>query len=593
MEFDLMSIIRLIGGLALFVYGMNTMGGGLERAAGPKLEKTLEKMAGNLFRSVLMGMAVTAVIQSSSATTVMVVGFVNAGIMTLQQSVGVILGANIGTTVTAQILRLDSTGALSESFVMQLIKPKNLAYVAVAAGIIMTMLAKKKRTKDKANILIGFGILFIGMATMEGAVEPLAQLPQFSEMFAAISNPVLGVLVGTLVTAVIQSSSASIGILQALSTTGAITYAAAIPIILGQNIGTCITAFLSSIGATKNARRTAMVHFYFNLLGSVLFLVIIYGLNPFVHFHFWDIAIDKGGIANFHTLFNVTATLIFLPFSNVLVKLAERTIPADADKNDPLAKLEPRFLATPSIAFEQCQKCICEMGDTAKENFVLAITPLLEHTAQQSDKFRENEAFLDRAEVEIGKYLLSLQNNLPSGGRKLHTEMMHSLSDFEKIGDYAQNIFDEVTSLVESDAHFSDTAMQELRVMSQAVSELIELTNEAYRTRSLAAARNVEPVEEVVDILKGQLKNRHIARLNAGQCTLATGIIFLDIIHDLEKIGDHCSNIAIYTIQLCEGADEFDTHGYTKNSIKNTPLFNEQMHFYEEKYLSQLQIPVS
>ena len=322
MGFDVLSIVQMIGGLALFIYGMTTMGKGLERAAGSKLEKTLEKMTGNVVTALLMGMVVTMVIQSSSATTVMVVGFVNAGIMTLKQSVGVILGANIGTTITAQILRL-SGGEGSGNLFMDLLKPKNLAYIIVLVGVIIMMIAQKRRTRDIADIFTGFGILFIGMSVMEGAVAPLADLPQFADLFAAISNPVLGVLVGAGVTAIIQSSSASVGILQALSTTGAITYSAAIPIILGQNIGTCITAFLSSVGGSKNARRTAMVHFYFNLIGSIAvpgrrFMPIQYTVG----FSFWDNAIDKGGIANFHTLFNVTCTLLFLPFTGLLVKLA-------------------------------------------------------------------------------------------------------------------------------------------------------------------------------------------------------------------------------------------------------------------------------
>ena len=317
MEFNMLSVVQLIGGLALFIYGMTTMGKGLERAAGSKLEKTLEKMTGNVFKALLMGMVVTMVIQSSSATTVMVVGFVNAGIMSLRQSVGVILGANIGTTITAQILRLDSGGAIGENLLMQMLKPKNLAYVIVLVGVIIMMLAKKRRTRDIADIFSGFGILFIGMSVMESAVAPLADWPQFAQLFSTIANPVLGVLVGAGVTAIIQSSSASVGILQALSTTGAITYAAAIPIILGQNIGTCITAFLSSLGGSKNARRTAMVHFYFNLIGSIVFLVVVYAIQYTVGFPFWESAIDKGGIANFHTLFNVTCTILFLPFTGL------------------------------------------------------------------------------------------------------------------------------------------------------------------------------------------------------------------------------------------------------------------------------------
>lgn len=592
MGIDLMSILYLVGGLALFIYGMTTMGGGLERAAGAKLEKTLEKMTGNVLTALLMGIAVTAVIQSSSATTVMVVGFVNAGIMTLKQSVGVILGANIGTTVTAQILRLDSSGALSESFLMQLIKPKNLAYLAVLVGIILMMTAKKKSTRNIADIFVGFGILFIGMATMEAAVAPLADMPQFSELFAMISNPVLGVIVGALVTAIIQSSSASVGILQALSTTGAITYAAAIPIILGQNIGTCITAFLSSVGGNKNARRTAMLHFYFNLIGSAIFLTGVYGLNAILHFGFWDMAIDKGGIANFHTLFNVVVVLLFLPFTRFLVWLAERTIPAEVEKPDPLAKLEPRFLSTPSLAFEQCQKCISEMGLAAKQNFVLATEQIFTGVPADPKEFRERESFLDRAEVEIGKYLVSMQSNLPVGGRHLHAEMMHALSDFEKIGDYAQNLMDGYTNFREGGNRFSENATNELRVMCDAVAELIDLTVEGYQARSASVARSVEPIEEVVDILKDRLTNRHIERLNDGSCTVINGITFLELVHDLEKIGDHCSNIAIYTIQLCEGVKTFDTHGFTKNEIKSSPLFEKQMQFYAQKYLSVLGLSV-
>lgn len=588
MGIDIMSLLYLVGGLALFIYGMTTMGSGLERAAGAKLEKTLEKMTGNVVSGLLMGLAVTAVIQSSSATTVMVVGFVNAGIMTLRQSVGVILGANIGTTVTAQILRLDSTGTLSDSLIMQLLKPRNLAYIAVLAGIIVMMLAKKKRTRDIADILIGFGILFIGMSTMEAAVSPLAELPQFSQLFATISNPVLGVLVGALVTAIIQSSSASVGILQALSTTGVITYAAAIPIILGQNIGTCITAFLSSVGGSKNARRTAMVHFYFNMIGSIIFLIAVYGLNAAIGFTFWDIPIDKGGIANFHTLFNVVVTLLFLPITKLLVWLAEHTVPADEEKPDPLAKLEPRFLATPSLAFDQCQKCISEMGGAAKENFLLATGQIFTGVEPSQKEFKEREAFLDRAEVEIGKYLVSMQSNLPEGGRHLHAEMMHALSDFEKIGDYSQNIMDGYTEFREAGNRFTDNAVRELRVMCDAVGELIDLTVESYTTRSASVARSVEPIEEVVDFLKDKLTNRHIERLNDGSCTVVNGITFLEMIHDLEKIGDHCSNIAIYTIQLSEGVQTFDTHGYTKNAIKSSPLFQEQLRFYGQKYLTDL-----
>ena len=587
MEFDVLSIVQMIGGLALFIYGMTTMGKGLERAAGSKLEKTLEKMTGNVFTALIMGMVVTMVIQSSSATTVMVVGFVNAGLMTLKQSVGVILGANIGTTITAQILRL-SGGEGSGNLFMDLLKPKNLAYIIVLVGVIIMMLAKKRRTRDIADIFTGFGILFIGMAVMEGAVAPLADLPQFADLFAAISNPVLGVVVGAGVTAIIQSSSASVGILQALSTTGAITYSAAIPIILGQNIGTCITAFLSSLGGSKNARRTAMVHFYFNLIGSIAFLVAIYAMQYTVGFSFWENPIDKGGIANFHTLFNVTCTLLFLPFTGLLVKLARWSVPTGETQEDPLAKLEPRFLTTPALALDQAQRCIADMGEAAKSNFHLAVDPMFGGSAASEEIFREHEAFLDRAEVEIGRYLTTMHNVRSVDQRRQSAEMMHSLSDFEKIGDYAQNIFDRADEFRQAGLSFSATAMNELHAMTDAVSEVLDMTVEAYVTQSVSLARSVEPLEEVVDTMKEQLKSRHIERLGEGGCTMQTGIHFLDIVHDLEKISDHCSNIAIYTIQLVEGAEEFDTHAYAKAEFKSGPQFESKLKFYQNKYLSRL-----
>lgn len=588
MGFDVMNLVRLAGGLALFIYGMTIMGNGLEQAAGAKLEKTLEKMTGNVFKALLMGMIVTAVIQSSSATTVMAVGFVNAGIMTLKQSVGVILGANIGTTITGQILRLDSSGAMGDSFIMQLLKPKNFAYIMVLIGIILMMTRKSKRRRNIADILIGFGVLFIGMATMEGAVSPLADLPQFSELFATISNPVLGVLVGAGVTAIIQSSSASVGILQALSTTGAITYSAAIPIILGQNIGTCITAFLSSIGGTKNARRTAMVHFYFNMIGSIVFLIGVYSMQYTIGFDFWNEAINKAGIANFHTLFNVLVTILFLPFTKVLVFLAEHTVPAEEEKPDPLSKLEPRLLATPTIALDQAQRCIADMGTAARTNYALAVDPLFSSKAQKPELFLEQENFLDRAEVEIAKYLVQIRSDLPGGLRRQHAEMLHSLSDFEKIGDYAQNIFDCVTTLRETNSGFSEHAQKELKIMCDAVSELLDKTVNGYLERSASIARQVEPIEEVVDMLKAILKDRHIERLNEGSCSIQTGLPFLEIVHDLEKIGDHASNIAIYTIQLAEGKNGFDTHDFSKHEYKASPEFREAVEYFQKKYLTGL-----
>jgi len=587
MEFNLLSLVKLAGGLAMFVYGMTTMGKGLERAAGSQLEKTMEKMAGSTLRALLMGLVVTVVIQSSSATTVMAVGFVNAGIMTLEQSVGIIFGANIGTTITAQILRLDSGGAIGGSMFLQLLNPKNSAYLVVLAGVIIMTVAKKRRTRDIADIFSGFGILFIGMSVMENAVEPLADLPQFSDLFAAISNPILGVIVGAGVTAIIQSSSASVGILQALSTTGAISYSAATPIILGQNIGTCVTAFLSSLGGSKNARRTAMVHFYFNLLGSILFLVITYSIQYTIGFSFWNLPIDKGGIANLHSLFNVSCTLLFLPFKNFLVKLARLSVPTGEQMEDPLSKLEPRFLKTPSLALEQAQRCVADMGDMARKNYQYAIAPIFGQDLVKEEVFQENESFLDRAEVEITHYLTNMHNIRSTDQRRRMAEIMHSLSDFEKVGDYAQNIFDKLEAFRQDDLSFSESALQELRVMCDAVSEVLDLTVKGYVTYSVEESLLVEPLEEVVDTLKERIKSRHLDRLSNNQCTMQIGIPFLDIIHDLEKISDHCSNIAIYTIQLIQGAEEFDTHAYAKQAYQSTPQFQKHLRDFQKKYLQE------
>lgn len=589
MEFDMLSIVRLLGGLALFIYGMTTMGKGLERAAGSQLERTLEKMTSNVVSALIMGMIVTMVIQSSSATTVMVVGFVNAGIMSLRQSVGVILGANIGTTVTAQILRLDTGGAIGENPILKLLKPGNLAYVIVLVGVILLMVAKKRRTRDIADILCGFGILFIGMSVMESSVAPLAQLPQFTQLFATISNPILGVLVGAIVTAIIQSSSASVGILQALSTTGAISYAAAVPIILGQNIGTCITAFLSSIGGSKNARRTAMVHFYFNLIGSVLFLVGIYALHYVVNFSFWNQPIDKGGIANFHTVFNLSCTLLFLPFTQVLVRLAESSVSSSDKDNTPIVQLEPRFLTTPSLALEQARNCINQMGEVAQQNLRVTIDALFGAPMPNEEEFNMREEFLDRAEVEIGRYLTHMHNIRSVDQRRQSTEMLHSMRDFEKMGDYAQNILERVTECRQGQLNFSDTALAELHVICDAAMEAVDLTVEAYLKQSSSIAAQVEPIEDIVDILKKRLQSRHIDRLGQDKCTVKDGIQFLEIVHDLEKISDHCSNIAIYTIQMVEGAEEFDTHEYARSAFRASPAFAEKLRFYEQKYLSRLE----
>ena len=588
---DIFSIVKLCGGLALFIYGMNVMGDALEKVAGEKLEKTLETMTGNIFKSIFLGALVTAVIQSSSATTVMVVGFVNAGIMTLTQAVGIIMGANIGTTMTAQLLRIG--GGEEAGLIMKFLKPSNLAYVAVAVGFLFMLMKKKRKMKDVGEILLGLGVLFIGMNTMEGAVSGLRELPAFQAMFATLKNPILGVLAGALVTAAIQSSSASVGILQAVAATGAVSFAAAIPIIFGQNIGTCITSFMSSLGASKNARRAAMLHLYFNLIGTIVFMIAMYAIKAVVGFSFWDSPITKADIANFHTIFNVVVTVLFIPFSKMLVKLAEKTIKVDERDNElelELARLDERFLATPSVALEQCHKVITTMGNIALGNLMLTNAAVVDGIALNEETFNENESFLDNGEARINKYMLSIkEDDLSPSGRKLYEEIMHTVSDFEKIGDYTENIYESYQSIVDNGISFSEEAMFELKIIRDATEEIVELATQAFTEGNIGVAARIEALEENIDGMREALKSKHIHRLRTGLCTVDVGMPFLDIIQNYEKIADHCSKIAIYVMMYNDDTDSFDVHEYRKMTKKaHNGEYDKWLGEYEDKYLSRL-----
>ena len=588
---DIFALVKLCGGLALFIYGMNVMGDALEKVAGEKLEKTLETMTGNIFKAIFLGALVTAVIQSSSATTVMVVGFVNASIMTLKQAVGVIMGANIGTTMTAQLLRIG--GGEEAGIVMQFLKPSNLAYVAVAVGFVMILMKKKRKMKDAGEILLGLGVLFIGMNTMEGAVSGLRELPAFQAMFATLKNPILGVIAGALVTAAIQSSSASVGILQAVAATGAVSYAAAIPIIFGQNIGTCITSFMSSLGASKNARRAAMLHLYFNLIGTIVFMIGMYAIKAIIGFTFWDDPITKGAIANFHTIFNVVVTVLFIPFNGLLVKLAEKSIPTNAKDNDldlELARLDERFLETPAVALEQCHKVVTTMGHIALGNLMITNAAVVDGIAPSKETFYENETFLDNGEARINKYMLAIkEDDLSAGSRKLYEEIMHTVSDFEKIGDYTENIYEQYQSIVDNGVSFSEEAMFELKIIRDAVEEIVELTTHAFVEGSIPVAARIEALEENIDGMREALKSKHIHRLRTGLCTVDTGMPFLDIIQNYEKIADHCSKIAIYIMMYNDNTDSFDVHEYRKTAKKiHSGEYDKWLSEYEDKYLNRL-----
>ena len=588
MRVDILSIVRLVGGLGLFIYGMTTMGNALEKLAGEKLERTLEAMTSNIFKAILMGALVTGIIQSSSATTVMVVGFVNAGIMSLNQAVGVIMGANIGTTVTAQLLRLDSASAVSDSIVMQLLNPSMLSYVAVAVGAVLVMMTKRKKLGSLGEMLLGLGVLFIGMSTMENSVVVLRDSPWFVELFSTLQNPVLGIVAGTLVTAAIQSSSASVGILQAVASTGAVTYAAAIPIILGQNIGTCVTALLSSLGGNKNAKRAAMIHFYFNLLGSIFFIVVVYLCRPLFG-ELWTSAIDKAAIANFHTAFNIIVTVLFIPFRQVLIFLAEKTIRTKGPVvGEDLDLLDERFYSSPAVALEQCGKVINSMGVYALINIQMVCAGILEKKPFHKENFRENEEYIDRCEARLNSYMVGLKGEeLSEESKRSYAEMMHAIGDFERIGDYAENLLDQYEYITQKQIVFSSEAQNELGVMRRATEEIVNLTNDAYAASDSEASSRIEALEDVIDTLKETLKSKHISRLQNGQCTVATGIPFLDIIHNFEKISDHCANIAVYITMYNDQNGLFDIHEYRKVASQvGGDQFRYWQKYYEDLYLT-------
>ncbi|MGN1115596.1 MAG: Na/Pi cotransporter family protein [Candidatus Ornithomonoglobus sp.] len=553
---DIFKVFSLFGGLAMFLYGMNVMGEGLEKLGGGRFEKILERLTSNPIKGVVLGAAVTAVIQSSSATTVMVVGFVNSGIMKLSQAIGIIMGANIGTTVTSWILSL--SGIQGDSFWVQLCKPANFTPVLALIGIILTMASKSDKKQNIGTILIGFAVLMFGMETMSSAVAPLKDVPQFTNILTLFRNPVLGVLAGAALTAIIQSSSASVGILQALSATGQITFGAAIPIIMGQNIGTCVTALISCIGAGKNAKRAAMVHLYFNIIGTVLFLVVFYTANAFIHFEFTDGPVDPFKIAVVHTIFNISATAVLLPFNKLLERLARMTIKEGKDISG-FAVLDERFLQTPSFAVEQCMTLATNMAYIAKDSFTLVQECVAKYSEKNDKRIIENESMADEYEDVLGAYLikLSAQKLIATDARKVSI-LLHAITDFEKITDYAADLVFTAREKHEKEVHFSEKARQEITIMVNAVSEIIDLTISAFSGNDVTLANKVEPLEDVIDKLRNDLKTRHIKRMQDGRCSVTQGFIFTDYITALEKISDHCANVAAAIIEL--NNENYDVH---------------------------------
>ena len=586
---DIFGVLSLIGGL-VFLYGMDLLGEGLTGASGGKLEKILEKLTSNPLKAVLLGAGVTAVIQSSSATTVMVVGFVNSGIMKLSQAVGVIMGANIGTTITSWILSL--TGIESSNIFISLLKPTSFSPVLAAVGIVFLMFLKKDSLKNPGKIMIGFALLMYGMDAMSSSVAPLAEVPQFASILTAFSNPVLGMLAGMLFTAIIQSSSASVGILQALCSTGILSYATALPIIMGQNIGTCVTALLSSIGATKNGKRAAIIHLYFNVIGTVTFMIVFYALNAVIHFSFLNLTAQEFGIAVIHTTFNIVTTAYLLPLRNVLEKLAYATIKLDDDEKrimdnrsgNEFALLDDRFLEAPSLAVEHCKQVINKMADISRESLFISMSLIGGYDEEQALRVGELETRADKYEDALGTYIMKISTkNLKKEDSEMLNVMLHCIGDFERISDYACNLCDSARELQQKNMQFSPKAETELDILSSAVREAVDISFDAFKSNNKNEADKVEPLEELIDTLAVELKARHIRRLREGKCTIELGFAHSDILNNLERVADHCSNIAVDVIQSDQL--EFDAHEYL-DRIKNkdNQQFARDYKTYKEKY---------
>ena len=578
---DIFNVTTLCGGLAFFLYGMHVMSTGLTKVSGGKLEQTLKTMTSNPLKSLVLGAGITIAIQSSSALTVMLVGLVNSGIMQLGQTVGIIMGSNIGTTLTAWILSL--AGIESESFFMKMLKPANFAPLFALAGIILIMVSKRSRRRDVGAIMVGFAVLMYGMQLMSEAVSPLADMPEFSSLLVAFKNPILGVAVGAIFTGIIQSSAASVGILQALSLTGTISFGMAIPVIMGQNIGTCATALLSSIGVNRSAKRVAAVHVSFNMIGTAICLVGFYGLNSIIGFSFIDTPINALGIAICHSAFNVITTLILLPFSKKLVKLAMVMVKDDASE-DTYAFLDERLLQSPSFAISECENLVMKMADTAKDNVFRAIDLIHDFSLDKADLVEDNEEILDKSEDKLGSYLVKIASKQLSDQDSLKVaKLLHGIGDLERIGDHAVNIMEVARELHDKKTKFSTPARKELDLLITAITEILNMTILAYKEENQALAVKVEPLEEVIDVLIVDIKKRHVERLQNGKCTLALGFAHADLLNNCERISDHCSNLAIAVLNVSLG--KYDAHEYTEQvKSGSNPEFEEAFKEYSEKY---------
>lgn len=576
---DIFDALEMIGGLCLFLFGMNIMGQALERRAGSRLRTTLSKMTGKTMTGFLTGLVVTAIIQSSSATTVMVVGFVNSGLMTLKQAIGVIMGANIGTTVTAWLLSLG--GISGDAVWVQLLKPTSFTPVLALIGIIMYMFSRDSRKNDTGMILLGFATLMFGMDTMSGAVSGLRDVPAFREMFVAFTNPLLGVLAGAALTAIIQSSSASVGILQALALSGQVSYGAAIPIIMGQNIGTCVTALISSVGTSRNAKRAAVVHLSFNVIGTIVWLTAFCIVRTVAAPAILGESATMYGIAIAHSAFNIACTAILLPASGLLERLAIRLVP-DGRKKESEVTLDERLLATPPLALEQCSVVTEDMACYAAGAMKKAIECVSDFDPKAAQEVRDSEDETDKYEDMLGTYLLKLgAEPLSDENSEEVTELLKLIGDFERIGDHAVNVIESAEELHEKQLEFSRSAKYELSVMSSAVCEVLDLAVKAFKDNDAQAAKAVEPLEQVVDDLKNELRTRHILRMKKGECSIEAGFVWSDLLTDLERASDHCSNIALCVLDMKKHT--LSAHE-TQHEREDVPEFSDQYRRYSEKY---------
>ena len=585
---NLISLLPCIAGIGLFLFGMNILGSSLERLAGSKMQVLLEKLTSNRAKGALLGTGVTAVIQSSAATTIMVVGLLNAGVFTLARAVPVIMGANVGTTVTAQILRLgDISGG--GSIILTLLKPSSFGTILIGIGAVLTVFIKNKKKNDIGYILIGLGMIFFGMSTMEATFAGLRDNQGFIEGFLKFSHPLLGMLLGAGLTALLQSSSASVGILQALSATGVITFSTAIPIILGQNVGKCITVILASIGSKKDAKRAVFINVFNNILGMIAFFIVIYLFQHFVGFSFWEKAVSRGDIANFHSFFNIVTSVCLLPFVNGLINLSKKAIKDtyESEGEKALEMLDSILLNSPNLAVEQCRKTVLCMADIAVENYNLAIGLFDNFDNAAIEKINANEDMLDKFETSIGNYILKITGlDINSEDNIRANEMLKTISDIERIGDYAINIYEVAEFNKDNALDFSENAGSELRIMSGAVSEILTRTLDSYKNDDPDKALEVEPLEEVIDYIQERLKSKHISRLREGLCSINTGISFIEITTNLERIADHCSNVALNVIQNHSDINtDFNSHD-VQDKMHNEPTkeYKERYKMYLEKY---------